>query len=156
MQSIKDEISKSSLIVGLRPITSQHIHNEAQKMMTEGTYNKQTQGNIIRSAATKNAVHRFLKDELLMDEKTRNSLTIQTIYPSKSDNNSIIYIKCEDQDDIAKITSRATNLNNPSSRREDPSIVPHVPKNFYTRYQAIEKLAWQIRMTNKGNIQTNI
>ena len=156
MNDIRNEISKSSHIVGLRPITSQHIHNEAQKILNRGTYNKRTQGNIIRQAATKNAVYRFLKDELLMDEMIRNSLTIQTIYPSKSDNNSIIYVQCEDQDDIAKITSRAPNLGNPSSHREEPGIVPNIPKLMYTRYQALEKLTWQIRLTNKGNIQTNI
>ena len=156
MNSLKNEIRKSSQIIGLSPISSQHIQNETNKIINEGNYNKQTQGHIIKTAAVKNAVHRFLKDELLMDQKSRNSLTINTIYPSKSDNTSIIYIQCDDQDDIAKITSNAPNLNHPSSHREEPKIVPHVPKILNPRYQALEKLAYQIRMTDPGKVQTNI
>ena len=156
INNLKTEIRKSSQIIGLRPITAQHIQNETTKITNEGNYNKQTQGHIIRAAAVKNAIHRFLKDELLMDQKSRNSLTINTIYPSKADNSSIIYIQCDDQDDIAKITSNASNLNHPSSLREEPKIVPHVPKILYLRYQALEKLAYQIRMTDPGKVQTNI
>ena len=81
-------------------------------------------------AATKNSVFRFLKDELQMDEKTRNSLKIQSIYSSKNEGTSILYLQCESQDDIAEITSRAVNLNHQTCLREEPSIVPHVPKKI--------------------------
>ena len=67
MQKIKTEIQKSSLIVGIKPITNQHVHSETVKILNEGKYNKQTEAHKIRAAATKNAVHRFFKDELKMD-----------------------------------------------------------------------------------------
>ena len=54
-----------------------------------------------------------------------------------------------------QITSKAVNLNNNNSQRENPSLIPHVPKLLYNRCHAIEKLACQIRLTDKDNIQTN-
>ena len=150
MEILKNEIRKSSHVVGIKPITNMHIHQETQKIIAAGEYNKNTENDKIKSAAIKNAVFRFLKNELKMDELTRNSLKIQSIYPSQNENSTIYYIQCEEQDDIAQITSRAINLDNTSSLREEPSIIPHVPKVLYNRYQAIEKLAYQIRQTDRG------
>ena len=156
LEILKTEIRKSSQVVGVKPITNLHIHQETQKIIAAGEYNKNTENDKIRTAAIKNAVFRFLKNELKMDELTRNSLKIQSIYPSQNENSTIYYIQCEEQDDIAQITSRAINLDNASSLREEPSIIPHVPRVLFNRYQAIEKLAYQIRQTDRGKIQTNI
>ena len=153
---LKEEISKSSHIIGVKPITNQHIQAEIEKILVEGKYNKKTEYNKIKSAATKNALFRYFKNELKIDEKTRNSLTIETIFPSKNENSDILYVQCTDQDDIMQITSRAVNLNSNTSQRQDLAIVPHIPKIMFDRYQSLEKLAYQIRCTDKGNLRTNI
>ena len=36
------------------------------------------------------------------------------------------------------------------------TIVPHIPKIMYQRFKACEKLLWQYRKSNQGNIQTNL
>ena len=46
INKIKDEIYNSSLIVGIKPITPQHIHNETVKIIKEGRYNKKKQKQI--------------------------------------------------------------------------------------------------------------
>ena len=156
MEKIKQQIRKSSQVVGLKPITNFNIHQESEKIIQSSQYDKTTERDKIKTAAVKNAIFRFLKEELKMDEKTRNSLKIQKIFPSQNEMSSTYYIQCEDQEEVAKITSRAVNINNESSQREEPGIVPHIPKILYARYQALEKLAYHIRMTEKGKIQTNI
>ena len=156
MEKIKQQIRNSSQVVGLKPITNFNIHQETEKIINSGQYDKTTEREKIKNAAVKNAIFRFLKEELKMDEKTRNSIKIQKIFPSQNEMSTTYYIQCEDQDEIAKITSRAVNINSETSQREEPGIVPHIPKILYTRYQALEKLAYHIRMTDKGKIQTNI
>ena len=83
-------------------------------------------------------------------------MTIETIFPSKNENSDILYVQCTEQDDIMQITNRAINLNNNTSQRNDLAIVPHIPKIMFERYQSLEKLAYQIRCTDKGNLRTNI
>ena len=156
MEQIKQQIKKSSQIVGIKPITNFNIHQETTKIITSGQYDKKTEHEKIKTAAVKNAIFRFLKEELKMDQKSRNSLKINKNFPSQNETSGIYYLECEDQDEVAKITSRAVNIDNDNSQRDEPGIVPHIPKILYTRYQALEKLAYHIRMTEKGKIQTNI
>ena len=106
-------------------------------------------------AATKNAICRFMKEKLKMDEKTRNSVKIVEIFPSRSETSSIIYIKCMSPDDIATITYHAKNLPRTNFEDNPPALVPYIPKEFYARYQGLEKTLWQIRRTIKDS-QTNI
>ena len=112
--------------------------------------------NHVMIAATKNTIIRFMKNQLKMDEKTRNSVTIKEIYPSRSETNAIVYIKCQSQEDIATITNHAKNLQKPIIGDTPPTIVRHVPKEFFKRYQALEKLLWQIRKTKQNQVLTNI
>ena len=106
--------------------------------------------------ATKNSITRFMKVNLKLDEMTRNSIRIKEIYPSQSESSNTIYIKCQDSDDIAKITAAAINLPKTNYVEDPPTLVQQVPKQFFKRYQGIEKLLWQIRMTKPRTISTNI
>ena len=86
MERIKDQIKKSSQVVGVKPITNYHIHQETTKIIASSQYDKITEKDKIKTAAVKNAIFRFLKEEQKMDEKTRNSLKIQK--------NSLPKMKC--------------------------------------------------------------
>ena len=142
--------------IGLRPITNKMINNERDIILRTGQYDIKKDYNTIMTIATKNGIMRFLKDNLKMNEKERNALKITEIYPSQSETSSIIYIKCESPDDIAIITSYTKNLPRQNYDDNPPTVIKHIPKEFYTRYQALEKTLWQIRNSDLGRVQTNI
>ena len=96
-----------------------------------------------------------MKENLKIYEKEQNSINIIEIYPSQSQSNSIIYIKCKSKDDIANITAFTKNLPKTIYDDNPPTIVKHVPKEFYNRYQRLEKTLWQLRKSDLGKIQTN-
>ena len=129
------------------------VKNEFEIIRQSGQINTNNY-NEMMITATKNAIIKFMKTKLNMDEKTRNSIDIEEIYPSKSETNAIIYIKCRTQDDIATITAHASNLPKAIIGDIPPTIVRHVPKEIFKRYQALEKILWQIRRSK--NVLTNI
>ena len=145
----------SNTKIGFSPITNGMIKTELERIRQKGIIDVPKEYNKAMIQATKNSIMTFMKKQLKMDEKSRNAVRILKIYPSQNDNN-IIYIKCQSQDDIAMITGSAKNLPRTNYEDDPPTLVPHVPKELYTRYQDIEKLLWQIRKTELGKTSTNI
>ena len=154
IEKLEEIINNSKTKIGFKPITNNMIKNEIKIIRQSGKMNMNNY-NETMITATKNSIIRFMKTNLKMDEKTRNSISIMEIYPSKSETNSIIYIKCKTQDDISIITNHAKNLPKAIIGDTPPTIVRHVPKELFKRYQSLEKILWQIR-TTKRNVLTNI
>ena len=84
-----------------------------------------------------------MKNNLKIDEATRNKIKIKTIYMNNKDEPDTVYIKCKTKDNIAQLTWRAKNL--PKYDIDDYES-PTYPQ-FFTR---------DSRMTDRGNIQTNL
>ena len=53
IKTLKEAILKSSHIVGVKPITNQHIQAEIEKILIEGKYNKKTEYNQIKKCSHK-------------------------------------------------------------------------------------------------------
>ena len=149
-------IEDSSRIIGFSPITESMKTAEAEKIMKNGLLNTNSDRRDLYQTATKNLVDTFMKNKLKMDNFARNQVNIIQIYPSQSDRSPTIYIKCQSEEDISLITSHAQNLPRPAPNCITETIVPHIPKIMYQRYKACEKLLWQYRKSNQGNIQTNL
>ena len=98
---------------------------------------------------------KFLKDNLKMSEKDRNSLNINAIFQSKKDNAQIMYIRCETPDDISLITSHLKHMEH-SNLKSAPTTVTHIPKALFKRYQHCEKLLYKLRISKDKTIQTNL
>ena len=92
---------------------------------------------------------KYLKYNLKMSKQDRFNLKLKNIFPNRDDDFDILYLRCQDQEDISLITSHAHNL---SSNDHDnaPSIIPHIPSLMYKRYQECEKLLWHIRAKERG------
>ena len=153
---IAEITEESNNKIGFNPITKAMIKDELNLIRNKGLIDVNKEYNKAMIMATKNSLTRFMKENLKLDERTRNSIKIKEIYPSQSETSNTIYIKCQDTDDIAKITAAAINLPKTNHLEDPPTLVQHVPKQFYKRYQGIEKLLWQIRMTKPRIISTNI
>ena len=50
--------------------------------------------NDIKTTAVKNLIARFFRDNLQMDDTVRDNLEIEEIFPSRTENSDIMYIRC--------------------------------------------------------------
>ena len=155
IEIIRHEIEKSSNIVGIKPISMEKIREEAQKLKKTSEC-KNWDHKKITQTATKNTIMRYFRDKLLMDDETRQNLEIVKIFPSQNPDANIMYIQCQNTDEVAKITACAKNIVQSNLKEDSAAIAIHIPKILYSRYIGIEKLMYQLRQSSKGNIQTNI
>ena len=102
LDKIREEISKSSQILGLRPISLKQINDETTKLLQNGIFTSQDNKKKVIATATKNVVMRFLRDKLKMDDKTRNNIEITKIYPSQNEDARIMYIQCSSAEQNCK------------------------------------------------------
>ena len=90
-----------------------------------------------------------------MSEKDRSKIKIESIFQSKNTNAQLLYIQCQTTEDISQITSHLKNLPN-SNLKTNPSTVNFIPQCMYKRFQYCEKLLYKLRLSQDGQIQTNI
>ena len=141
---------------GYCPITNHDIDEEENKLVLDNNLDRRKDRDSIRAIATKNAVTRFLKDNLGMNERDCVSLQITHVYHSKKEVTPIIYIQCQTTEDISLIISHVSNLPQ-SSDRNSPSIVTHIPQILFKIYQYCQKLMFKLRKSQPNvTIQTNI
>ena len=127
----------------------------AHKIARANNLDMKKDHNRIREIATKNVITNFMKDNLKMSQKDRDSIRIRSIYSCKKETTPIIYIQCEDTEDISLITSHVSNL--PTNQDKNaPSVVTHIPQVLFKRYQYCQKILYKLRKSQKGKIQTNI
>ena len=155
LDRIRKKIYKSSHIVGIRPVSTQQIQEEVEKLNKSGKLKNVDRRKIV-ATATKNLIMRFFRDHLNMDDDTRNNIEITKIFPSQNPDAKIMYVQCSNTDEIAKITALAKNIQPSNLKETSASIAIHIPKFLYGRYISIEKLMYQLRMSAKGSIQTNV
>ena len=153
-EQAKKALAKSALIQGLRPITKYHVEYEEKKFLEENPETELNKGQQ-RIKAVKNSIMRFLKDNLKMDERTRNSIQMQKIYPNDTEDFDTMYVQCKTEEDITLITKNAKNLSREGGDNR-PTLVPHIPPQFFARYQACEKILHTIRASETGRYQTNL
>ena len=72
-----------------------------------------------------------------------------------TDNSDIIFIKCANQEEAAKLTSKAKHL--PQDTGPDtPRIIMHIDTRAKKRHQAILAIAKTIREHSKRSVQTTV
>ena len=90
-----------------------------------------------------------------MSDREWDSIRVESIYQTQSDESNIIFLKCLSTDDVAKITSRAHNLPK-STNHESPRIVMHVDKRARARHAAFQTIAQTIRQQSDNRLQTSV
>ena len=97
----------------------------------------------------------LLKDNLKISEMDRNSLNIYSVFQSRKENSQILYIRCDTQDDISLITSHLRKMQH-SNLKSAPTMVTHIPKALYKRFQHCKKLLYKLCISKDKTIQTNL
>ena len=97
IEYVKKSIEKSSKIIGFRPISSQDIYNEDNRIVREKLVDPNLPRSETRVIATKNLVAKFMKVNLHMSEASRKSVKITSIFPGSDEDTDILYLKCKSQ-----------------------------------------------------------
>ena len=92
--------------------------------------------NDIKTTAIKNLIARFFRDNLKMDDMVRDNLQIEQIFPSRTEESDIMYIKCKTTEDINEITSLVRNLSHSTNSTTPSNYQPH-PKNYVQKVQTL-------------------
>ena len=152
---LADHIEESSHIIGFKPITEEQLDEMADSIRKDPTTKDKKDNQTIYRNAAINLVKQFIKENLKMSERDRNSLKINSIFQSKKENTNILYIRCDTTDDISLITSHLKNMDH-SNLKNAPTTITHIPRALYKRFQHCEKLLYKLRITNEKKIQTNL
>ena len=79
-RQLVEEIEKSKLIIGIKPMSTKTIEAEAAAITSSLKPNEKKDRNFIYKSAAVNLVTKFFKNSLKMSEKDRNEINIETIF----------------------------------------------------------------------------
>ena len=108
LDAIKEMLSKTSLHVGIGPISMDHICKVEKALIAKGVLINDEHPTYRKQRTVKSLVKSWSLKHLKMSEEDFESINIDTIL--MTDNSDILFIRCQSQEDASKFTSRAKNL----------------------------------------------
>ena len=150
---IQSMLQKSGLMVGVGPITMEHIKNVEKLLVKNGVLNISENAKSRLQRTVKSIVKGWAKRNLSMEDRDWDSLQIQNIV--LTDNSDIVFVNCKSQNDATQLTSRAKNLpkeNNTNS----PRMMMHVDRRAMKRHKAILAIAKSVRLHSNNTVQTTV
>ena len=157
-KKLREKFEEANKHIGFRPIKKDDIDKEEQRIIKTGIYDIKSKKdkNEIRITAIKTVVLKFMRDKLKMSEEDRNKVEITKNFQSQSEDSNTVYLRCKTSNDIGIINKHAINISQGITQAETPSLVLHIPKDMYDRYQGCEELLYHIRNNYQGQVQTNL
>ena len=153
LDAIKEMLSKTSLHVGIGPISMDHICNVEKALIAKGVLKNDEHPTYRKQRTVKSLVKSWSLKHLKMSEEEFESINIETIL--MTDNSDILFIRCQTQDDASKFTSRAKNLPQENNEKS-PRIIMYVDRRASKRHRAIMTIAKSIREYSKNTVQTSV
>ena len=152
-EEIRDMFYESSLHVGIAPISREHTNRVTQQLIHRGVINPKATPQEKLHITTTSLVKTWTRKHLKLTETEWQDIAIEEI--KTTDNSDIIFIKCANQEEAAKLTSRAKFL--PQDTGPDtPRIIMHIDSRAKKRHQAILTIAKTIREHSKRSVQTTV
>ena len=105
--------------------------------------------------AKKNAVDNYLKYEMKMKEEDDKQLEVVTIYPPAKEEWNVLYVEFKNVAMVNFVMSFAQFMQK-GEKENRPSVEKYIPMELFSRYSAIEKLAFEIRQKSNFKTATNV
>ena len=154
-ERIEKMLRISADTVGFAPFSNAHIDKVTRHLSKKGLLKATESFENRRQRTIKSLVKSWAYTNLKMSDREWDSIQVESVYQTQSEESNIIFLKCTTSDDAAKITSRAHNL--PKSTGPDCArLVMHVDKRARARYAAYQTIAKTIRQQADNSIQTSI
>ena len=146
-------LKKSSLYVGIAPITKEHTQRVAEKLVKRGVISKNATYQEKIQITTKSLVKSWTNRYLEVTEDDWKEMEIEQI--QSTENSDIVFMKFKNQNGATMLTSRAQNLPNDTGPNT-PRLVMHIDIRAKKRHQAILQVAKAMREHAGNTIQTSV
>ena len=100
-------------------------------------------GAVDENEAKVRAVKTFLRYEMNIKENIQDALTIERIFPPDKEDWSVLYVTFQTAEQANTVYSYARNM------RKEVHIGPYIPKEWYSRYRALEASAYKLRHSDR-------
>ena len=150
---IERMFNKSSKIVGIAPLTNEHITKVEANLLKKGVLKKTESPTIRRQRTIKSLVKSWAQKNLDMSDRDWSSIQIDELMVT--DNSDIIFIRCRNYEDAARITANAKYLPNDNGP-DSPRLIMHVDIRAKKRHKAFLNIAKSIREISNNTVQTSV
>ena len=122
-ERIEIMFQKSAFMVGIGPLTSQHISRVEANLLKNGVLKKNENPGIRHQRTIKSLVKSWAMKNLDMSDRDWTSVQIEELHVT--DNSDIVFIRCKTYEDAAKITANAKYLPKDTGP-ESPRLIMHI------------------------------
>ena len=129
-------LHKSSLMVGVGPIPSDHIDRVEANLLAKAVLKKTENPRTRRQRTVKSLVKSWTMTNLQMTDTDWDQIQIEELI--LADNSDIIFIRCRTYEDAAAITANAKNIPNDKGPNS-PRIVMHIDIRARKRHGHIKR-----------------
>ena len=150
---IQAMLTKSGLMVGVGPISMDHVKGVEKHLLAKGILNKKEDAKSRLQRTVKSIVKRWANKNLKMEDRDWDMIEITNII--LTDNSDIVFVNCKNQNDATELTSRAKNLPKDDSNN-GPRLMMHVDRRAMKRHKAILAIAKSIRQHSNNTVQTSV
>ena len=126
-QRIKDMLNRQSLVIGAAPITSEHLESVEKTMIKRGVLNTNQPKDFRKQITIKSVIKSWAYRHLKITDEEWNTIKLDEIYQTYTDESNIIFMKCNSTQDAMKIMSQAWNLPHDTTG-QGPCLIMYVDK----------------------------
>ena len=152
---INKTIDYAKRVAGIKPISRKSVSKKVEQLKREGFLDENDTDEINFAIAAKTVLKDFMKRNLIMTKEEIKQIKIKRLFFSTNTDVEILYVECEESDDISRIFSHANKLPK-GNEKSRPQLVNYVPPMFHERHRDIQSLAYNLRQKYKNQILTNI
>ena len=139
-EKIRDMLNRQSLIIGAAPISNNHLEEVEKKMIAHGVLDPDQPKSERKQRTIKSVIKSWAFKHLKITDEEWNSIKLDEIYQTYSEDSDIIFMKCHSSHDAMKLTSRVRNLPQDSTG-QGPRIVMYIDKRAKARHRAFQQIA---------------
>ena len=151
-EAIMKLFKMSNLALGLSPISEEIFDVDMNKQIEETGLDRK----MIEQKVMKEAVKEFLMMEMKVKEDHIEKLGIVRIFAPQKSNWNTLYIQLETQEQVDWVMSHTRWIPEVEEGQVSAKVIKYIPRQLYSRWNAIQGLAFQIRKNSNWGVQTKI
>lgn len=144
---------KAAKIVGLKPIDKLHVQHIMRRQKDE---NKEEIEDVRWKGAMETAVKMFLNNEMRIKGEDYEKLNNVRIFPPAKEDWNVLYVELENQEQAQYLYTFTQNMRKNVKDDGKPEVQFYVPKQLYSRFRAINHMAFKIREASSMTISTRV
>ena len=113
-------------------------------------------GEVVKSRVMMESVKEFLVMEMKVKEEHFKKLDILRIFAPQKSNWNTLYVELESQDQVDWVMAHAKWIPEVERGQVQTKVVKYVPKQLYSRWNALQGKAFNIRKDSNWTVQTKI